>query len=174
MRIVIATATAGAGHLQAAAALEEAWKAERPGDSVRTVDVLDFTPGFYKKAYSSGYAEIVKRAPELYAAFFRRTDDPAWVAKLTKLKRRLGRLSAPGFARLIRSFRPHAVVATHFLPPEILGDLAEQGGDYAPRVACVVTATTLMAMTLAHSTSSVAPMLIFRASETGYFSTLAR
>ena len=35
-------------------------------------------------------------------------------------------------------------------------------------------ATTEIASTLAHSTSSVAPMLIFSASETGYFSTVER
>ena len=42
MRILIATVTAGAGHLQAAAALEEAWRAARPADTVERVDVLDF------------------------------------------------------------------------------------------------------------------------------------
>ena len=33
MRILIATVTAGGGHLAAAAALDEAWRASRPGTS---------------------------------------------------------------------------------------------------------------------------------------------
>ena len=49
MRILIATVTAGAGHLQAAAALEEAWRSSRPADTVQRVDVLEFTPRLYRK-----------------------------------------------------------------------------------------------------------------------------
>lgn len=42
MRVLIATVTAGAGHVQAAAAVEEAWRAERPEDEIQRVDVLDY------------------------------------------------------------------------------------------------------------------------------------
>jgi hypothetical protein len=41
MRVLIATVTAGAGHLQAAAALDEAWRALRPGDAVERLDLLE-------------------------------------------------------------------------------------------------------------------------------------
>ena len=54
MRILIATVTAGAGHLQAAAALEEAWRAARPTDTVERVDVLDFVSKLSRKLYSEG------------------------------------------------------------------------------------------------------------------------
>ena len=49
LRILIATVTAGAGHLQAAAALEEAWRQLRPRDTLQRLDVLDFTPRLYRK-----------------------------------------------------------------------------------------------------------------------------
>ena len=52
MRILIATVTAGAGHLQAACALEEAWGELRPRDTIERLDVLDFTPKLYRKVYS--------------------------------------------------------------------------------------------------------------------------
>ena len=42
MRILIATITAGGGHLQAAAALDEAWRAMRPRDVVEKVDLQKF------------------------------------------------------------------------------------------------------------------------------------
>lgn len=57
MRVFIPTVTAGAGHLQAAAALEEAWRALRPADEVRRVDVLDYTPRWYRKIYVQGYLQ---------------------------------------------------------------------------------------------------------------------
>jgi hypothetical protein len=40
MRILIATVTAGGGHLAAAAPLEEAWRAQRPGDTLEKLDLL--------------------------------------------------------------------------------------------------------------------------------------
>src|SRR5262245_59355212 len=49
MRVLIATVTAGGGHLAAAAALEEAWKAARPSDTLEKVDVLDFASKLYRK-----------------------------------------------------------------------------------------------------------------------------
>ena len=54
MRVLIATVTAGAGHLAAARALEESWKSLRPKDTVQTVDVLDYAPKLIRKFYSRG------------------------------------------------------------------------------------------------------------------------
>ena len=45
MRILIATITAGGGHLQAAAALQEAWLHARPQDTVQQLDLLNPIPG---------------------------------------------------------------------------------------------------------------------------------
>lgn len=64
MRVLIPTVTAGAGHLQAAAALEEAWRALRPADDVRRVDVLDYTPRWYRKIYVQGYLKLIQHAPD--------------------------------------------------------------------------------------------------------------
>lgn len=66
MRILIATVTAGAGHLQAAAALEEAWRALRPRDQLEKLNVLDFTPRLYRKVYIESYVKLVEHAPELW------------------------------------------------------------------------------------------------------------
>ncbi len=137
MRILIATATAGAGHLQAAAALAETWKVRRPRDEVKVVDVLEFTPSLYRKAYSEGYARLVAKAPEVYGAFFRRSDEPRLMRRSAPLRRLAGRTVAPGFVRLVKEFRPRAVVCTHFLPVEILGGAGRPKG--APFLATVVT-----------------------------------
>ena len=77
MRVLIPTVTAGAGHLQAAGALEEAWRALRPDDEVRRVDVLDYTPRWYRKIYVKGYLKLIEHAPDLYAMVFKKTDTPS-------------------------------------------------------------------------------------------------
>src|SRR5471030_2715625 len=66
MRILIATITAGAGHVAAAAALEEAWLALRPDDTVERIDLIKFFSPLHKKFYADGYVQLVERAPELW------------------------------------------------------------------------------------------------------------
>ena len=48
MRILIATVTAGGGHLAAAAAIQEAWRKLRPDNVVEKADVLDFASKYLK------------------------------------------------------------------------------------------------------------------------------
>jgi len=141
MKILVATVTAGAGHLQAASALEEAWRALRPKDGIRKLDILDFTPRLYRKVYAEGYLRVVERAPELYAYLFKKTDDPARVRKLTRLRRALARAAAGPFLEEVRRWRPSVVLCPHFLPLELLGGLAEKTPEGAarPLAVCVVT-----------------------------------
>ncbi len=140
MNIFIATVTVGAGHLQAAAALEEAWRLFRPTDSVLRLDVLDFTPRLYRKAYVEGYVKLVEHAPELWGMLFDKTDHLALSRKMTRVRRTLARWPAAKFIRELRRFRPDAVLCTHYMPLEILGRLKAEGqGHPTPFTASVVT-----------------------------------
>jgi processive 1,2-diacylglycerol beta-glucosyltransferase len=139
MRILIATATAGGGHLQAAAALEEAWKIFRPVDEIRRVDILDYTPRLYRKAYAEGYVRLADKTPELYAHAFRKSDNPGLVRKLTAFRRLAARLVARRFVRLVKDFQPHVVLSPHFLPIETLGGIKAKKLHRVPFVVCVVT-----------------------------------
>ncbi|MEI7731222.1 MAG: glycosyltransferase [Verrucomicrobiota bacterium] len=140
MRILIATVTAGAGHVQAAAAMEEAWKRERPRDTVQRLDVLEFTSRLYRKAYSQGYVKFVERAPELYGMMFRKTDNPAWLNKLTRARRLLARAPAEKFVKVVREFNPDIAICTHFMPPEIFGNLRNRPRrPLATKVVTIVT-----------------------------------
>src|SRR5436190_1151558 len=121
MRILIATVTAGAGHLQAAAALEEAWRELRPRDSLQRLDVLDFTPRLYRKVYVEGYVKLVEHAPELWAHVFKKTDNPSLIRKLSRIRRTVAHLTTNKFVRQLRKFRPEAVLCTHYMPLEIMG-----------------------------------------------------
>ena len=121
MRILIATVTAGAGHVQAAAALEEAWSALRPRDTIERLDVLDFTPRLYRKVYVEGYVKLVEHAPELWAHVFKKTDNPRLIRKLSRIRRSLAHLVTNKFSRQLTKFKPDAVLCTHYLPLEIMG-----------------------------------------------------
>ena len=142
MRVLIPTVTAGAGHLQAAAALDEAWRSLRPADEVRRVDVLDYTPRWYRKIYVRGYLKLIEHAPELYAMMFKKTDNPARIKDLTKFRRRSSGVMAAKFVKELVAFQPGVLLSPHYLPLEILGGVLSKRpykARLAPFTACVVT-----------------------------------
>lgn len=142
MRVLIPTVTAGAGHLQAALALEEAWRGLRPDDDLQRVDVLDYTPRLYRRMYVNGYLKLIEKAPELYALFFKKTDNPARMKELMKFRRRSSRVAAAKFVRQMVDFNPDVLVCPHYLPLEILGGVQtrfRRRKRIFPFTTCVVT-----------------------------------
>jgi processive 1,2-diacylglycerol beta-glucosyltransferase len=137
MRILIATVTAGGGHLQAAAAVEEGWRRLRPRDVLERLDLLDFVSKLQRAVYAQGYVKLVEHAPELWGLLFRRTDDPGLVRRLAKFRGAFAKATNRRFVQYLRVFRPDAVICTHYLPVEVLGHLEKQGVN--PFTACVVT-----------------------------------
>lgn len=137
MRILIATVTAGGGHLQAAAALEEAWTSLRPEDTVQRLDLLELVPSLQRQVYAQGYVKLVEHAPELWALFFKKTDNPALVRRVTRFRRTWARATNLRFVRHLRRFKPDAVLCTHYLPAEVLGGL--ETSDPRFLTVCVVT-----------------------------------
>lgn len=99
MRVLIATATAGAGHLAAAAALEEAWHAFRPDDLVKKLDLVEFFSTLHRKIHADGYVKLVEHAPELWGMLFGKTDSPRMANRLNELKRVFPSKSRARFAR---------------------------------------------------------------------------
>ena len=102
MRVLIATVTAGGGHLAAAAALHEAWQASRPHDVIERLDVLTFFSPLHRKMHSNGYVQLVERAPELWGLLFKTTDNLKTARLLNRLKRAI-----PGSSRLRQLIRFH-------------------------------------------------------------------
>src|SRR5688572_29385612 len=115
MRILIATVTAGGGHLAAAAALDEAWRASRPRDVVDRVDILKFFSSLHRKIHSDGYVKLVEHAPELWGMLFGKTDSPQVARRIMKWRRAFPSQSRSRLARYIKHFKPDAVLCTHYL-----------------------------------------------------------
>ncbi|MEW6159643.1 MAG: glycosyltransferase [Verrucomicrobiota bacterium] len=137
MRVLIATVTAGAGHLQAAAALEEAWKKLRPEDTVQKLDVLDFGTRLTKKWYAESYVKLIEHAPDLWSFLFKKTDRPDLVTRFSRLRRTMAGSMSLGFQKHLRKFRPHVIIATHYLPLELTGGLRTRR--WKPFTVCTVT-----------------------------------
>ena len=145
MRILIATATAGGGHLAAAAALEESWHALRPDDEMKTVDLVDFFSPLHRKIHADGYVKLVEHAPEIWGMVFGKTDNPQVARRLHDFKRVFPSKSRSKFTAFINDFAPDAVVCTHYAALDILGGMEPRTHGRAkktarrPHVTSVVT-----------------------------------
>ena len=139
MRILIATVTAGGGHLAAAAALDEAWRALHPRDVVERVDLVKFFSKLHKQIHRGGYDKLVEYAPELWGMLFKQTDSPARARKLARWRRIFTTPSRHRFVRFVNQFKPDVVLCTHYLPFETLGRLREKKKSTQPFVVSIVT-----------------------------------
>jgi len=115
-RVLLLSATSGAGHVRAAQALEKAFLAR--GDcAVEHIDALQHVSKFFQRVYDKAYISMVRRAPELMGLLYERTDQP-WLHPRRRLA--LDRLNTGPMIRLLKRIQPDLCVVTHFLPAEII------------------------------------------------------
>ena len=134
-RLLLLSASAGAGHLRAAEAVEKAWKGK---GEARHVDVLSLAPALFRRAYSRGYLDLVDRAPGMLGLLYDRTNRPPKGKAGDALRLLVDRLNTRRLEDLLEEFRPDVVCHTHFLPAEVLGRLRRKGRLDVPQ-AVVVT-----------------------------------
>lgn len=116
-KVMILSASAGSGHIRAAAALEEACRNDPRVSEILNVDALSYTNIAFQKIYSKGYLEAVKAAPELWAWAFEITDKP-W--KNMAAVSWMHRVNSQPLAKRIREYRPDICLCTHGMPAEII------------------------------------------------------
>ena len=75
-RVLILSASAGAGHLRAAQAIERAFAETGGAEEVRNVDTLDYTNPMFRNLYSKAYIEMVNKTPELLGWLYDHLDKP--------------------------------------------------------------------------------------------------
>ena len=63
-RILLLSASAGAGHVRAAEAVEKAFQATADDLEVRHLDVLNYTNKVFRHLYSKAYIDLVNKMPE--------------------------------------------------------------------------------------------------------------
>jgi processive 1,2-diacylglycerol beta-glucosyltransferase len=115
-RVLLLSASSGAGHVRAAQALEKAFLAT--GEcQVEHIDVIRYVSRLFQRIYDKAYISMVRRAPELMGVLYDRTDQP-W----HHLRRRVAmdRLNTQPMIGMLKRVQPDLCVATHFLPAEII------------------------------------------------------
>ncbi len=131
--ILILTASAGAGHMVAAQALEHAFRSAAPGADVEVLDVLAISNGFFRRLYADGYLGLVRHAPVAMGLLYDSMNRPnarwldavrIWVQNLNKLP----------ITRYVRQRRPRLIVNTHYLPAEIVAQMRRAGQCDCPQV----------------------------------------
>jgi len=142
-RVLLLSATSGAGHVRAAQALEKAFLA-RDDCLVEHIDALQYVSKLFQRIYDKAYISMVQRAPELMGVLYDRTDQP-WEHPRRRLV--LDRLNTGPMIRLLKRIQPDLCVATHFLPAEIIAWLIAKRKLLA-RNAIVVTDYDVHAMWL--------------------------
>lgn len=116
--ILIASASAGSGHVRAAEALRCALLAREAGVEVEHVDVLELAPAWVRGAYRDGFEILAGRAPALWRGIYHLTDGPGldaphWAGPVHRLLFR-------EFDRIVRARPWQMCVCTHFLPAQLM------------------------------------------------------
>ena len=145
-RVLVLSASAGAGHVRAGQALERALVATGRVHEVRHVDVLQYTSKLFRRVYAQAYLDLVNRAPEVLGWLYDYFDEPG---RHERLRLALNKLNTTRFVRLLERERPDWAVSTHFLPAEIIAWLRSKGR-LATRQAIVVTDFDIQAIWLTH------------------------
>jgi processive 1,2-diacylglycerol beta-glucosyltransferase len=145
-KVLLLSASAGAGHVRAAEAIEKAFHQAGGAWEVRHVDTLEFTNKVFRHSYSKAYIELVNKMPEVPGWFYDKFDTP-WKNERRRLA--LDKLNTRPFVKLLHEYQPDLIVCTHFLPAEIVSWLKAKKR-IASRQAIIVTDFDVHAMWLCH------------------------
>jgi processive 1,2-diacylglycerol beta-glucosyltransferase len=140
-RILILTASVGAGHIRAAEAVELALRQLAPDAVVRNVDLMTCATAGFRRLYSRAYLDLVSKAPHLLGYFYDLSDRPFSAkragdqfrllverANLARLNPILAGQGSGGEKIATKKSKATSagwdiVVNTHFLPAEIISGL---------------------------------------------------
>jgi processive 1,2-diacylglycerol beta-glucosyltransferase len=123
-RVLILSASVGAGHVAAGRALEEACR-QNPGVAeVQHQDALELTSDVFTRIYADGFKSMVQNTPHFLGFWYDATDEPS---ALNEGRRLMDRLAASRLVDLVRRENPDVVVCTHFMPAGVVSGLARSG-----------------------------------------------
>jgi processive 1,2-diacylglycerol beta-glucosyltransferase len=147
-KVLLLSASAGAGHVRAAEAVEQAFKQRKDSNvlEVHHFDVLNYTNKLFRHLYSKAYIDLVNKMPEVPGWVYDKLDKP-WKNERRRLA--LDKLNTRPFVKLLREYQPDLIVCTHFLPAEIVSWLKAKER-LASRQVIIVTDFDVHAMWLVH------------------------
>lgn len=127
VKIIIAYASAGAGHFKAARAIYDYLKEYSPESEIEIVDALEKTTALFRYVYIHAYSFMIRRAHFLWGLVYRITDS-GFFSKFTRaVVSLINRLSAKNFSDFLIRENPGFIISTHFFPSEIAAYLKKSG-----------------------------------------------
>jgi processive 1,2-diacylglycerol beta-glucosyltransferase len=147
-KVLLLSASAGAGHVRAAEAIEKAFRQRMDSErfEVHHFDVLNYTNKLFRHLYSKAYIDLVNKMPEVPGWVYDKLDKP-WKNERRRLA--LDKLNTRPFVKLLREYQPDLIICTHFLPAEIVSWLKAKER-LASRQVIIVTDFDVHAMWLVH------------------------
>jgi processive 1,2-diacylglycerol beta-glucosyltransferase len=135
-RILVLSASVGAGHLRAAEAVELALREAHPEATVKNLDVLEMTNRVFRRFYGQFYLDLVNKAPHVLGYFYDLMDQPSRSGRNRGDRFRLmvERMNLKKFSRFLQAEPWDLVINTHFLPAEIIAALRKAGKVDVPQV----------------------------------------
>ena len=139
MKVFIVYASAGHGHKKVAEAIYQEFKEVNQGvTELKLIDLLDYTPSFFRKSYPLIYYWMVKHIPQIWGWCYHITNIPILLKILNPFRRCFNFIQTQKFRTLLENEKPDFIINTHFLLPNVLGPMASRGS-VSYRMITVVT-----------------------------------
>jgi processive 1,2-diacylglycerol beta-glucosyltransferase len=116
-RLLVLSAAIGAGHIKAGEALCQAYTGHCGGEA-RHVDFLRYASPRFSRWVEEAYYMMTKHTPSVYKLLYQMADRPNSPTKKSEVL-----IGLRKYRNLVREYRPHAIVSTHFFPAAIVSYL---------------------------------------------------
>ena len=133
-RILVLSASAGAGHLRAAEAVELALREQDPAAHVEHHDVLQLTHAAFRRLYGKAYLDLVDHAPHALGWMYDRLDRPPKSGRADRLRHLVQKLNLKPLLEFLKRGPWDAFVNTHFLPAEMIAALKRKRRIAVPQI----------------------------------------
>jgi processive 1,2-diacylglycerol beta-glucosyltransferase len=119
-RILILSASAGAGHNRAAEALHESCRAFSPGVESAWVDSLQYTNRLFARLYQQSYVWMASYTPSLWGLLYKEAGKKKDRPRLDQIVELHDRLTYRKLIARVEEFGPDLILCTHFLPANVV------------------------------------------------------
>lgn len=134
MKILFITAPIGAGHTQAAQAVQQALKQVHPDCETRLANVFDFFPTFLGQVILRTYLYILRLIPTLYGRMYDWGNDSSIALRGREW---INSYLAKNMQDFIAGYQPDAIVCTHATPAGLAVHLRRTGRLNIPVLAVI-------------------------------------
>lgn len=135
MKVLIVYASAGAGHRKAAEALQSHLQNTHRGISSKAIDILDYTPEFFKILYSEGYAFLISKLAWLWHILYH----VSYLFPGNSFFAYFDYFTTQPFIRLLHKDKYDIVVSAHFLANSAIAIYKKKNPESNLRLISIIT-----------------------------------